>query len=147
MPVTFIISAICDLHLCNSSYPPRWKPREKLQRRFNYSFIIINRRSFRCRKFTSGDCCILCEIGETNRNARAISLAPDARHRANDDASIFHLEETSLSLSPMVGSSRAKKEGKREKGKNDVCGREATVIRSTLFAERRKLVGRVRPGN
>jgi len=99
MPVTFIISAICDLHLCNSSYPPRWKPREKLQRRFNYSFIIINRRSFRCRKFTSADCCILCEIGETNRNATAISLAPDARHRANDDASIFHLEETSLSLS------------------------------------------------
>lgn len=52
-----------------------------------------------------------------NRNAVAISLVSGARHRANGDASIFHVEETTSLFLPTDSRERSaeRERGEREK--------------------------------
>jgi len=81
----------------------------------------------------------LIEIKETDRNAIAISLVSGAKHRANGDASIFHVKETTSLFLPTDSrerSSNGKKKRREKEGKNDVYGREATVSRSTSSPDR-----------
>ena len=67
--------------------------------------------------------CISYDIEETNRNAVAISLVSGVRHRANGNASIFHIEKTTslfLSTDSRKRSSneeRKKREREREREK------------------------------